>query len=106
MLKKLLSIITGLCFLFLFGCVASKPAGHTSNIKSPKAPAEFRAAWVASVSNINWPSKPGLSTQKQQQEAIALLDFLKEHHFNAVIFQIRPQTDACIKAIWNPGHIT
>ena len=25
---------------------------------------EFRAVWVASVANINWPSEPGLSTDK------------------------------------------
>ena len=55
---------------------------------------EFRAAWVATVANINWPSKPGLSTAEQQKEAIAQLDFLKAHHFNAVIFQVRPMADA------------
>ncbi len=55
---------------------------------------EFRAAWVASVANINWPSRRDLSTQEQQQEAIELLDFLEEHHFNAVILQVRPQADA------------
>ena len=55
---------------------------------------EFRAAWVATVDNINWPSKPGLSTADQQNEALALLDFLRDHHFNAVIFQVRPQADA------------
>ncbi|MCM8569672.1 family 10 glycosylhydrolase [Gramella jeungdoensis] len=55
---------------------------------------EFRAAWVATVANINWPSKPGLSTSEQQREALKLLDFLQENNFNAVIFQVRPQTDA------------
>ncbi|MCG9971444.1 glycoside hydrolase family 10 protein [Christiangramia crocea] len=55
---------------------------------------EFRAAWVATVANINWPSKSGLSTSEQQREALKLLDFLKENNFNAVIFQVRPQTDA------------
>lgn len=62
--------------------------------KIKPAAREFRAAWVATVANINWPSKPGISTAEQQQEAIALLDFLKAHHFNAVIFQVRPQADA------------
>ena len=55
---------------------------------------EFRAAWVASVANINWPSKPDLSTSDQQREALKILDFLAEHNFNAVIFQVRPQADA------------
>src|SRR5688572_22724011 len=63
---------------------------------------EFRAAWVATVDNINWPSKPGLSTADQQAEALALLDFLKDHHFNAVIFQVRPQADALYESDLEP----
>lgn len=60
----------------------------------PQADREFRAAWVATVANINWPSKPGLTSEQQQREAIELLDFLKNNNFNAVIFQVRPQADA------------
>lgn len=55
---------------------------------------EFRAAWVATVANINWPSKPGLTSTEQQREALKILDFLEAHNFNAVIFQVRPQADA------------
>ncbi|WP_286233962.1 glycoside hydrolase family 10 protein [Thalassotalea sediminis] len=55
---------------------------------------EFRAAWIATVANINWPSAPGLSQTQQKEEAIRLLDALQAHNFNAVILQIRPQGDA------------
>ncbi len=61
---------------------------------APHVMREFRAAWIATVANINWPSKAGLSTQEQQREAIALLDFLQKHNYNAAIFQVRPQADA------------
>ncbi|MBW8174063.1 family 10 glycosylhydrolase, partial [Ornithinimicrobium sp. Arc0846-15] len=70
--------------------------------KSPFVMREFRAAWIATVANINWPSKSGLSTAEQQREAIALLDFLKEHNYNAVIFQVRPQADALYKSELEP----
>lgn len=75
---------------------ACKPAMQTTSHKSegPAAMREFRAAWVATVANINWPSKPGLPAESQQKEAIELLDFLQTHHFNAVILQVRPQCDA------------
>ena len=63
---------------------------------------EFRAAWVATVANINWPSKPGLSTSEQQREALKLLDFLQTNNFNAVIFQVRPQTDALYESELEP----
>jgi len=60
----------------------------------PAAPREFRAAWIATVSNIDWPSKPGLSSQQQQAELVALLDKAVELNLNAVILQIRPAADA------------
>lgn len=68
----------------------------------PKAAAEFRAAWVATVANINWPGKRGVSTEQQKKEAIQLLDFLKSHNFNAVIFQVRPQADALYESKLEP----
>ena len=82
---------------------ACTPARQTvSTPPRPKAPAEFRAAWVATVANINWPSRPGLSTTEQQAEAVRLLDFLREHNFNAVIFQVRPQADALYQSNLEP----
>ncbi len=87
--------------LFLSLTISTAWAQQYSN-KKPKADAEFRAAWVASVANINWPSKPGLTTAQQQKEAIDLLDMLKKHNLNAVIFQIRPQADALYKSDLEP----
>jgi len=55
---------------------------------------EFRAAWIATVANIDWPSKPGLPAVEQQQQFIARLDQLKAVGCNAVIVQIRPVCDA------------
>ena len=69
---------------------------------SPFVMREFRAAWIATVANINWPSKSGLSTKQQQDEAIKLLDFLKNHNYNAVIFQARPQADALYQSYLEP----
>jgi len=39
----------------------------------PAVAREFRGVWVASVSNIDWPSRPGLSTAEQQGELLDLL---------------------------------
>jgi uncharacterized lipoprotein YddW (UPF0748 family) len=57
-------------------------------------PREFRGVWVASVSNIDWPSKKGLSTKEQQAELIAIFDKCVELKMNAVILQVRPMCDA------------
>lgn len=54
---------------------------------------EFRGVWVATVDNINWPSKPGLTIAEQKEEYIKILDEIKALNMNAVIMQIRPTAD-------------
>lgn len=60
----------------------------------PEPMREFRAVWIATVDNIDWPSEPGLSTAQQQAELRALLDRAQLLNFNAVILQVRPTADA------------
>ncbi|GAC1515630.1 MAG: family 10 glycosylhydrolase [Gemmatimonadaceae bacterium] len=68
----------------------------------PAAEREFRGVWVASVANIDWPSRAGLSTAEQQRELIALLDRAAALHLNAVIFQVRPAADALYASALEP----
>ncbi len=63
---------------------------------------EFRAAWVASVDNIDWPSRKGLSVDSQKVEFINLLEMHKRNGLNAVIVQIRPATDAFYPSQYEP----
>lgn len=95
------SFILGLSLLFL--SPLSK-AQEESSLEStqPTVSREFRAAWVATVANINWPSKPGLSVEKQKEEALHILDSLALFNFNAVIFQVRPQGDALYESNIEP----
>jgi len=55
---------------------------------------EFRGVWIATVNNIDWPSKKGISVPEQQQELIKLFDLATALHLNTVIFQVRPAGDA------------
>ena len=65
-----------------------------SSTQPPLPQREFRGAWVATVSNIDWPSKPGLPADQQQKELIAILDRAKALKLNAIILQVRPACDA------------
>ena len=102
--RKTTAILFCFCSLFfLYSCTSVKKIAKEEPVTTlPQAQKEFRAAWIATVANINWPSKPGLPTTVQQQEAIALLDFLQSHHFNAAILQVRPQADALYKSDIEP----
>ena len=75
----------------------TKPANELPPIRR-----EFRAAWVATVANIDWPSKPGLSTEKQQEEMLALLDDAVRLNLNAIILQVRPSCDALYNSELEP----
>lgn len=63
---------------------------------------EMRAVWVATVSNIDFPSKPGLSSDVQKEEFIRLADMHKRNGMNALIVQIRPATDALYPSPYEP----
>ncbi|MFN3240354.1 MAG: glycoside hydrolase family 10 protein [Planctomycetota bacterium] len=57
-------------------------------------PAEFRAAWVATVNNIDWPSRKGLSVDQLRDELDAIVHRAVELRLNALIFQVRAAGDA------------
>ncbi|HMJ91021.1 MAG TPA: family 10 glycosylhydrolase [Candidatus Acidoferrum sp.] len=65
-----------------------------ANVAAPEVPREFRGAWVATVRNIDWPSKPGLSTANQKAELLAILNRSEQLKLNVVVFQVRPACDA------------
>lgn len=60
----------------------------------PEIPREFRGVWIATVANIDWPVSGTDSWEKQKKDYLALLDYYKGLHFNAVIVQIRTAGDA------------
>jgi uncharacterized lipoprotein YddW (UPF0748 family) len=68
----------------------------------PDVAREFRAAWVATVANIDWPSRPGLSSAARRAELLAILDKSKALNLNAVILQVRPSTDAFYESTLEP----
>ena len=101
--------ITGLLFCSCdkkatdgFNSVKVNPRSLMANEQIPEPQREFRAAWVATVNNIDWPSKPGLPANEQQREALAILDELVKLNMNAVIFQARPQADTFYQSKTEP----
>ncbi len=79
--------------------------GATSLPTPPAVAREFRAIWVATVDNIDWPTRRDLSTAEQQRELIAILDRAKELHMNALVFQVRPAADAMYPSKLEPWSV-
>lgn len=68
----------------------------------PKIDREFRAIWIATVDNIDFPSKRTLSVEDQKAEIIRDLELTKKLKMNAVIFQVRPMCDALYESKIEP----
>ena len=76
--------------------------GADTTCYAPQMRHEFRGVWVASVSNIDWPSKPGLPAAEQKAELRAILDHAQAARLNAVILQVRPAADALYRSSIEP----
>lgn len=88
-MQRLQLVLTVISLLFLL------PVSATDDLRQYPIPKrEFRGAWIATVVNIDWPSKAGLSTAQQQAELVAMLDNHQRAGINAVILQVRPSADA------------
>lgn len=87
-------IFTFSLLIFLTITVHSQPL--------PKPEREFRAVWIATVDNVDFPTKKTLSVEEQKTELLRNLELAKALKLNAVIFQVRPQCDALYKSSIEP----
>jgi len=89
--RALISLICTLAF-----CIESQgqPKNIVPDTDQPAPKREFRGVWIATVENIDWPSKPGLTSAQQQQEMISRLNAHQQEGINAVMLQVRPAADA------------
>jgi uncharacterized lipoprotein YddW (UPF0748 family) len=88
--------------LILAGCADTGQKAEPPPPNPPTIAREFRAAWVATVANIDWPSKRDLTTAEQQAEIIAILDRAKSLNMNAIVLQVRTVADALYASPFEP----
>jgi uncharacterized lipoprotein YddW (UPF0748 family) len=92
--------------LALLALVAAPLASSAAQSSPPASPPpiarEFRAIWLTTVGNTDWPSRPDLSTWDQQRELLAILDRAVSLNINAVVMQVRPGADAFFASPYEP----
>jgi uncharacterized lipoprotein YddW (UPF0748 family) len=97
------ALLLGIVFLLQPAHGASSNGVSRSQLPAPpKVEREFRAAWIAIVSNIDWPSKPGLPVEQQKAELKGLIEKAAELRLNALFFQVRPACDAVYRSMIEP----
>lgn len=78
------------------------PARTRADTAPPTVTREMRGLWIATVANIDWPSRPGLPAEQQRAELIDLLDRAQRAGINAVMFHVRPNADAVYRSELEP----
>ncbi len=68
----------------------------TTHIIDPDS--EVRGVWIASVYNIDYPSRTDLSAEELKAEIDAILETCVKNNLNTVFFQVRPTCDALYKS--------
>ncbi|MFD9718178.1 glycoside hydrolase family 10 protein [Streptomyces sp. NPDC059076] len=84
------------------GDAVARPRGAQEIAAGSRRTRDFRGMWLATVSNRDWPSAPGLSADRQRAELLAHLDTAVERGLRAVVFQVRPAADALWPSSYEP----
>ncbi|UYZ59379.1 glycoside hydrolase family 10 protein [Hymenobacter latericus] len=74
----------------------------TTPIPAPPPKRELRGVWIATVENIDWPSRRNLTPEQQRQEYVRMLDQQQRTGINAVFVQVRPASDAFYQSSLEP----
>jgi len=102
--KKIGTVCILLVVLILFPIIGYKVftdqeyKGNVTNAQETSAVEDLRGVWIASVRNIDFPSKPGLSSEKQKAELDKIVENAQYMGLNAIFFQVRPTGDALYKS--------
>lgn len=79
--------------------VAEPPAPDLVDVAVPR---ELRGLWVATVSNLDFPSRQGLTPDEMRSELGTLVDRSADLGLNALVFQVRPEGDALYRSELEP----
>lgn len=63
---------------------------------------EFRAVWIATVHNIDWPRSGDYDIESQKASFIRILEAYEALNFNTVIVQVRAASDALYPSSYEP----
>jgi len=84
-------LIKSLGTLLFILSISSTVFAQTNSVP-PKR--ELRGVWIATVRNIDWPSKGNITPAAQQKELLDILDDHQKTGINSIYLQVRPSADA------------
>ena len=111
--KRIISIVCViLAALFLLWTVAGSMlftfgeeginTGEASSVQSQETPSRMRGIWVATVANVDYPTKPSVSPEVLKAEADIAIRDCYDMGMNAIFLQVRPAADALYASDYFP----
>ncbi len=120
-MKRLHFLATAIILLGAMGFMFSPTSENVVSIEQPKAleivnsftakekifqfnhpKREFRSAWITTFTNLDWPSKRGLTSVQQKSEFVNIINHFEKNSINSVIAQVRASSDAFYKSEISP----
>ncbi|MGB3367667.1 MAG: family 10 glycosylhydrolase, partial [Acidaminobacteraceae bacterium] len=98
-IKKRITLLILMLALVLSSNIANLTYGEGGTITTND---EMRGLWVATVYNIDYPTKPTTDSEVLKKEALEILDKAASVGMNSVFLQIRPSSDALYKSDYFP----
>ena len=80
----------------------SHPPVVTPDTNPPALQRETRGLWIATVANIDWPSRSSLSPEQQRAELVSIFDRAAAAGFKTIVFHVRPAADAVYRSSIEP----
>ena len=78
------------------------PPVPPTDTAAPPVVREMRGLWIATVGNIDWPTRNTLTAEQQRAELIDILDRAAALGVNAIMFHVRPAADAVYESSLEP----
>ena len=104
------------CFLGIVAII-SACSGSSGDVTGPPPPVappdtaapplqrEMRGLWIATVANIDWPSRNSLTPDQQLAELVDILTRAATTGINTIVFHVRPAGDALYNSAIEPWGI-
>ncbi len=80
----------------------SEPDAARADLVDVSHPREMRGVWLSSVSNLDFPSRTGLTAAQAEAELVAVVDRVVATGLNTLFFQVRPESDALYMSSLEP----
>ncbi|MGQ0816029.1 MAG: glycoside hydrolase family 10 protein [Gemmatimonadota bacterium] len=87
------------------GSITDPPPVVEPDTAVPPLQREMRGLWIATVANIDWPSRRTLTAEQQQAELIDILTRAASNGINAIVLHVRPAADALYESSLEPWGV-